>query len=406
MPYTFSALSGAYAYVTGGTTVHASGADEALSSAISLPFTFNYNCVNYNQVVISTNGWMSFSVTLTGSGLTNNLNTGPQKLALAPLWDDLQVGSGGSVRCVTTGTAPNRIFTVEWHNMEWDWLASGPGISFQVRLFETTNRIEFAYRQESGALNGPSASIGLNGNANGIFLSLDGTGPSPNVSSTTEYTNLNTKPATNQIYRWDQIICTPPPAGGTANANPWYACSNSTINLGVSGVSGACGLTYQWQQSTSPTGPFTNMAGGTNATHTVAMTLPSVLYFRRLTTCAANTATSSVVGVTLNATPPTPSCSLSSYTASSVSFDFLTFTGSTFPTDDDVLFQPLLFSDFHSVMQDKASWELTLLPTVVWYLIVTRVFRMYTYQRFVLPPDNGQVTQLIILLPQTMTIPP
>jgi hypothetical protein len=88
------------------------------------------------------------------------------------------------------------------------------------------------------------------------------------------------------------------------------------------------------------------MTGGTNATHTVAMTLPSVLYFRRLTTCAGNTSTSSVVGVTLNATPPTPSCSLSSYTASSVPYNFLTFTGSTYPTTDDVLFSAITFFGF------------------------------------------------------------
>lgn len=88
------------------------------------------------------------------------------------------------------------------------------------------------------------------------------------------------------------------------------------------------------------------MTGGTNATHTVAMTLPSVLYFRRLTTCAANTVTSSVVGVTLASTPPTPSCSLSSYTASSVPFNFLSFTGSTYPTTDDVLFSAITFFGF------------------------------------------------------------
>jgi hypothetical protein len=135
MPYTFSALSGVYTPISGGTTVHAAGADESLSSGISLPFTFNYNCVNYTQIKISSNGWMTFSIALTGSGLTNNLNTGAEKLVLAPLWDDLQVGSAGSVRYATTGTAPNRIFTVEWLNMEWDWLASGPGISFQVYNF-------------------------------------------------------------------------------------------------------------------------------------------------------------------------------------------------------------------------------------------------------------------------------
>jgi hypothetical protein len=345
MPYNFTALSSGYTPISGGTTVHAAGVDEALSATVNIGFTFNYNCTNYTQIKISSNGWITFSLALTGSGFTNNLDFGPEQLVIAPLWDDLQVGTGGAVRTQLSGAAPNRIFTIEWFNMEWNWLASGPGISFQVRLYETTNRIEFIYQQQSGSLNSPSASIGLNGLI-GSFLSLNSTGASPAVSSTTETDNLSTKPATGQVYRWDPFVCSSPPAAGIAQANPFYACTNSTINLSVSGGASGCGLSYQWQQSSSPSGPFSNMAGGTNATHTVAMTLPSVLYFRRLTTCAGNTATSSVVGVTLNSTPPTPSCSLSSYTVASVPYNFLTFTGSTYPTTDDVLYSAITFFGF------------------------------------------------------------
>ncbi|MCX8081706.1 MAG: hypothetical protein N3F09_10775, partial [Bacteroidia bacterium] len=79
MPYTFSALSGAYTPLAGATTVHASGVDESLSAAINIGFTFQYNCVNYTQVKISSNGWMTFSLALTGSGLTNNLDLGIEK---------------------------------------------------------------------------------------------------------------------------------------------------------------------------------------------------------------------------------------------------------------------------------------------------------------------------------------
>lgn len=342
MPYNFTALSSGYTPISGGTTIHAAGADDVLSSAVNIGFTFNYNCVNYTQILISSNGWLTFSLATTGAGLTNNLDFGPQQLVIAPLWDDLQVGTGGAVRTQLSGTAPNRVFTIEWFNMEWNWLATGPGISFQVRLYETTNRIEFIYRQESGTLNSPSASIGLNGLI-GNFLSLNNTSASPGVSSTTETDNLSTKPATGQIYRWDQISCSGMPAGGTTNASSTSSTCPMNVTLTVSGSSSGCGISYQWQQSASAGGPFTNITGATSAIYTTNVS--STTFFRRVTTCGINSAFSSVIGVTITSVG-TPSCSLSSYVATNVPFNFLTFTGSTYPTTDDVLYSAITFFGF------------------------------------------------------------
>ena len=45
--------------------------------------------------------------------------------------------------------APNRVFTAQWQQMGWDYNLSTDVISFQVKLYETTNVIEFIYNRGS-----------------------------------------------------------------------------------------------------------------------------------------------------------------------------------------------------------------------------------------------------------------
>jgi len=37
---------------------------------------------------------------------------------IAPFWDDLYPPGGGGIYYSLTGSAPNRVFTVEWRNIE------------------------------------------------------------------------------------------------------------------------------------------------------------------------------------------------------------------------------------------------------------------------------------------------
>ena len=64
-----------------------------------------------------------------GGDFTNDLGGYSDGLALpsvlAPLWDDLDL-SGGGFRTSVTGTAPNRVFTAEWHNARWQSECHGP----------------------------------------------------------------------------------------------------------------------------------------------------------------------------------------------------------------------------------------------------------------------------------------
>lgn len=203
--YNFSTATAAYTSLATYTTLHSTSVDEAISPATNIGFTFYYGCQAYTTFQASSNGVMFLGTTAAGSNLTNNLSGSSDRPAIAPLWDDLSTDATASRVCYTmTGAAGSRILTVEWFHMLWNWSATTWGISFEVKLYEGTNRIEFTYQRNGGLtanLNIPSASIGISGVTNADFYSLQDVSAAPVISKVTENTSIASKPATNQIYR-------------------------------------------------------------------------------------------------------------------------------------------------------------------------------------------------------------
>ncbi len=139
--------------------------DNAYSDA-SLGFNFSYLGVSYSQVRINTNGWLSMNQSGNGINAHDNtvlFDTRVPTTAIAPWWDDLTMDANSAVKYKTEGTAPNRIFTAEWNNMLAYSSGSTTRLNFQVKLYETSNEIEFCY---GAYINGThsdleSASIGI-----------------------------------------------------------------------------------------------------------------------------------------------------------------------------------------------------------------------------------------------------
>jgi hypothetical protein len=264
--YTLTTSTAAFTPLVGGTaTSLAATADDVMSAAFPIGFTFTYEYNNYTQVMASSNGQLLFGTGRTQSA-ANDLATGTatRRPGVVPLWDDqlLQVG----VTYQTSGSAPNRVLTVEWLNMLWDYQAAGPVISYQVRLFEGTNVIEFHYRQEatpySNAAAVGGASIGLLGIASNNFLSLQNTSASPTTSTVTATNSINTRPATDQIYTF-----TPPAPIFTPVTNGAYTNRTSTGVI----ISGSVAQAYTIPTAsgivlgTAPT-PTRGMPGVTDST--------------------------------------------------------------------------------------------------------------------------------------------
>lgn len=236
--YSFTASNSTFTPITGGTDVNSIETDDALSSAIPLGFTFIMEGNAYTDIKVSSNGWASFG-TPAGSVTGNDLDGSAANMRplIAPLWDDLAGASSSNSQAsyVVTGTAPNRVFTFEWLNWEWNYGATDTVVSFQMSLFETTNDIQFTYRLEDyGNINSPSASIGLTGASSFLSVTDVETG-TPSVSNTLEDSSIDSV-VTDQVFTFTPPACSAPGIPMVTNATtnsidiswaasgsgPWY----------------------------------------------------------------------------------------------------------------------------------------------------------------------------------------
>ncbi len=273
--YCFTAASVPYKILAGATDVSGIAAtqDDGLSNAITLQFPFTYGGNVYSDLKVSSNGWLTFgngAVTQAQDYNNSLTNAGVAAPILMPLWDDLRCTV--KPRYITAGVAPNRIFKLEWFKQKWNYQASADVISFQIWLYEGSNTIEYYYNQNATAINLGSATIGIY-DANDNYLTLSNSGTSPAAQSSTFTTNIATKPASGQMYRF-----TPPPI----IAYP----GNAYIAIGKVGVTqtGAAGGTY----SATPTGLSLNSATGEVNLATSAGGTYTVVY--TVAGCATSTA--------------------------------------------------------------------------------------------------------------------
>lgn len=167
-PYVKSEIASSCDTLGDGTTVSGVDGDDQASAKIPLPFAFKYFEAAVTQYSMASNGFAQLwsaggggadkspdNVAIPSAGEPNGI--------VAPFWDDL-VAMTSEARAGTLGTAPNRRFVISWGH----WTVKGDAgarLSFQVKLFETTNVIEFHYCAMAPDGNvratGSSATIGL-----------------------------------------------------------------------------------------------------------------------------------------------------------------------------------------------------------------------------------------------------
>lgn len=150
--------------------------DDNRSVATDIGFDFWYNGQRFTQFSVSTNGFIDFSNTTADGGPVCNaygycnsefsVSSNGTWLALAPFYDDMttQGGSdplGTSIKYLLSGIAPNRVLTIEWVNMAV-FGNTTPALNFQVKLYETTGRIEFLYGTMITGTNVFSYTLGIN----------------------------------------------------------------------------------------------------------------------------------------------------------------------------------------------------------------------------------------------------
>ncbi|MEY4933885.1 MAG: hypothetical protein RIS64_244 [Bacteroidota bacterium] len=146
----------------------------------------------------------------------------------------------------------------------------------------------------------------------GMYWTYDNTGYAAN---TTKYTTATTgwfsdSLATPQTrHPQMRAVYTPLPCSGTPNTGTLPAvtilCGAPTAILNPTGVSGAPGVTYQWEQSTNNGTTWVNAVGGsgaTTATYTTPM-ISTVTQYRLKVTCTNGNAFATTNATTINPQP-------------------------------------------------------------------------------------------------------
>ena len=225
--YTFSSTAGTYTAVAGTTISTETWDDQSTTTVLPIGFSFNFGGTIFTDFGVNANGWIRLganpvsSYTPISSQITNDI--------IAPFARDLQGQTGSSIQYTTTGSAPNRILTVQWTNYR-RYGGSGQSYNFQIKLYETSDVVEFVY----GTITPNSTStfntnqVGIR-NAGGFSNRSTGSNWSASIAgafaNTSCYANNAVKPISGLTYAW-----TPPPANP---ATPVQLGGTPTCTLGA-----------------------------------------------------------------------------------------------------------------------------------------------------------------------------
>src|SRR5438094_4056289 len=198
-----------------GTTDIGNHGDDTVTT-IALPFSYTLYDQAFNSINLSSNGNAQFVTTDTA--FTNVcLPWTAHNYTIFPYWDDLYlVNSGFGIFTSVSGTAPNRIFNIEWRAQYFP--GSGTA-NFELRLYEGQPRFDIIY----GTL--------TNGNTSATAgVQKDGTTFTPYFCN-----GMGDAATGGQSYI--QVPCPSPTPTPTPTASP--SCTPSLTMYGSNGNNGA-----------------------------------------------------------------------------------------------------------------------------------------------------------------------
>jgi len=108
-------------------------------------------------------------------------------------------------------------------------------------------------------------------------------------------------------------LCSGTPATPTVAVNTPSGCPSIAAAITSSGATSALGISYQWQSSSSSSGPWNNISTGTLTS--LSISTPTTTFYRMITTCSLSTQTSTTSVVSYSVVNPGP-CVCTTYGAS------------------------------------------------------------------------------------------
>ncbi len=195
-----------------GTETPLPNCDDCTSGLIPIGFTFPFYGHNYTDINFSSNGLLSFESGI-GSGCCSGqaLPSSFSRTIIAFSWDDMYT-TGASVGYFTTGTAPNRIFVVNYNNVGYCCSSSNMA-TVQIQLYETTGEIRML--STNNIHTSRTATMGIQDNLYGATVV-------PGRSAT------SWSSAVNECVSFTYV----PPCQTSINA----VCQNATAYINASGV--------------------------------------------------------------------------------------------------------------------------------------------------------------------------
>lgn len=172
--YTTGSLGTTYSWIdcSSGSNIVV-GDDE--QSQINWPFAFGYYDNNYtteNSLSVCSNGFIRLDGmastdynTATAYDLSSTATDLGQIIALA-VYDGKVGDNSGYVRSLVTGNSPNRIFTIEYNNLEIDY-NDGRYADAQVSFYESSNKVVLKFGTEN--INKSGADMGLHSGVETYF---------------------------------------------------------------------------------------------------------------------------------------------------------------------------------------------------------------------------------------------
>lgn len=259
-----------------GTTVsswrNGTSKTENLSDSLPIGFTFPFDGDMHTSFRVSVKGFITFNTAskATGSELehtscANDEPYGPENKSLtkvgkegslqtiAAFYDDIVATNLNSIRYQTTGSAPNRVLTVQWTGMDTRNNCSNCSPSatytFQLKLYETSGNIAINYgtmsynencssgscsESLSYSVGLSSASLTASPNARQLYVRTNNS--TPGTFGSTATNNLSTRPVASSrilLTRTGSIAPTAVPTCIAYNYpanNATKQCANATLS--------------------------------------------------------------------------------------------------------------------------------------------------------------------------------
>ena len=275
------------------------------------PLYYFYDFSYTQQIIyasdITSGGWGG------GSGLITKIRFKPKNnVASTANWKDWVIYMGNTTKTTFTSTTdwimPGSMTTVFNASIPSSltanvWMELTLSTPF---LWDGTSNLVVAVDENVDAYGSSPNWAGYAPGANrGIYFYRDNVDVLPASPPAGTRNGAATNVAQMQLDITSSVPCAGTPTPGTASSSVNPVCQNNATNLVLTGYSSGLGITYQWQTSTTPGGPYTDISGATTTTYSYSPATAGTEYIVCKVTCTNSSmdALSNEVTLGVNASP-------------------------------------------------------------------------------------------------------